>query len=64
MSSRIKIKVIKKDELRIIAAPAIVETISEQENASQMASTVSEWIDEFQTRRREERATAVEQFCS
>ena len=64
MNSRVKIKVIKKDEIKIIASPAAIESIPEQDNTSELASTVSNWIIEFKERRREETALAIEQFCS
>jgi hypothetical protein len=64
MNRRVKIKVIKKDEMKIVETPEIIETIPEKENASKLASTVSDWINEFQERRREETASAIEQFSS
>ena len=64
MNSRIKIKVIKKGELRIIESPVPIETIPERDKTSKLASTVSDWINEFQERRRVETASAIEQFCS
>ncbi len=64
MKNKIKIKVIKKGELKITEAPEIIEKEQEQENTSNLSSTVSGWINEFQDRRREERESAIEQFRS
>jgi hypothetical protein len=64
MNRKIKIKVIKKDELRTIDSPVMTEPLAEQEKISHMASTVSDWVNEFQERRREETALAMEQFYS
>jgi len=64
MKSRIKIKIIKKDEKKIIETPVVSKTISEQENSTKLASTVSGWVNEFHQRRREETESANEQFYS
>jgi hypothetical protein len=62
MNSRTKIKVVKKDEVKTVETPVVPETESDENKASKLASTVSNWIDEFQQRRREETASAIEQF--
>jgi hypothetical protein len=64
MDRKIKIKVIKKDEMKTVDAPVITETLPEPEDASKLASTVSDWVNEFKQRRREETASAMEQFYS
>ena len=64
MNRKIKIKVIKKDEMKTGDAPVITETPPEREDASKLASTVSDWVNEFKQRRREETASAMEQFYS
>jgi len=64
MNNRVKIKVIKKGEVKISEAPEITESEPEQDNSSNLSSTVSGWINEFQNRRREERESAIEQFQS
>jgi hypothetical protein len=64
MNNRLKIKVIKKSDLKVTPAAEISEEKQEQDNASQMSSTVGGWINEYQDRRREERETAIEQFRS
>jgi hypothetical protein len=62
MNSRTKIKVVKKDEVKTVETPAVPEKESDENKASKLASTVSNWIDEFKERRREETASAMEQF--
>ena len=64
MSNKVKIKVIKKGEAKIIEETAVAEEKPEPNNVTKMTSTVSGWIDEFQQRRREETETAREQFNS
>jgi hypothetical protein len=50
--------------VRIIENPAVTEEQPELNNVTQLTSTVSGWIDEFQQRRRQETETAREQFNS
>ena len=50
--------------MKMTEAPEIIEEEQEQKNTSNLSSTVSGWIDEFQDRRREERESALEQFRS
>jgi hypothetical protein len=64
MNRKIKIKVIKKDEMKTGDEPVTTETPPEQEDASKLASTVSDWVNEFKQRRLEETASAMEQFYS
>jgi hypothetical protein len=64
MNRKIKIKVIKKDEMRTSDAPVITEIPPELEDDSKLASTVSDWVNDFKQRRREETASAMEQFYS
>lgn len=62
MSTKGKIKVIKKGEIRNIEVPAVIEKRSKQESARQMVSTVTNWVSDFQIRKREETKIAIEQF--
>jgi hypothetical protein len=61
-----KIKVIKKGT-QIAPSPAVVtveDKKSTKEAAREMVSTVSNWVTEFQQRRRVETRQAIEQFFS
>ncbi len=65
MSTKGKIKVIKKGEVKNIEVPASIEKNekkSKQESARQMVSTVTNWVSDFQIRKREETKVAIEQF--
>jgi len=62
MSTKGKIKVIKKGEIKNVEAPAVNEKRSKQESARQMVSTVTNWVSDFQIRKREETKNAIEQF--
>jgi len=64
MKRRTKIKVVKKSEVGIPSTPDITETPQEQDNTSELTSTVSGWVSEFREKRREERESAIEQFYS
>ncbi len=61
MTTKAKIKVIKKSELKIAEKPVIIEKKSSQA-AREMVSTVSNWVNEFQQRRRDETKQAIEKF--
>lgn len=61
MTAKAKIKVIKKGEIKSVAKPVVVEKKSNQA-AREMVSTVSNWVNEFQQRRRDETKQAIEKF--
>ncbi len=61
MTAKAKIKVIKKSELKIAETPIKVEKKSNQA-AREMVSTVSNWVNEFQQRRRDDTKQAIEKF--
>jgi len=63
MTAKAKIKVIKKSDLKIAENPVVVEKESNQA-AREMVSTVSNWVNEFQQRRRDETKQAIEKFFS
>jgi len=63
MTAKAKIKVIKKSELKVAEKPILIEKKSNQA-AREMVSTVSNWVNEFQQRRRDETAQAIEKFFS
>ncbi len=64
MTSKAKVKVIKKGELKNAEQPIIIEKKSTQAAAREMVSTVSNWVNDFQQRRREETKQAFEKFLS
>ncbi len=61
MTAKAKIKVIKKSELKPAEKPIVIEKKSNQA-AREMVSTVSNWVNEFQQRRRDETKKAIEKF--
>jgi hypothetical protein len=61
MKERMKVKVIKKDELKAAVKP---EVKSKRAAAREMVSTVTNWVSDFQGRKREETKTAIEKFFS
>jgi len=60
MTVKAKIKVIKKDAIKTVVVPASVERKVKQAAAREMVSTVSDWVSDFQQRRREETRNALE----
>ncbi len=64
MTTKAKIKVIKKSEMKKIRKPEIIEKKSKQEVAREMVSTVSEWVSDLQKRKRGETKQAIEKFFS
>lgn len=61
MTAKAKIKVIKKGNIKVVEPAAITEQKPKQA-AREMVSTVSNWVNEFQQRRREETKQAIEKF--
>ena len=61
MNAKAKIKVIKKSEVKAAEKPVVIEKKSNQA-AREMVSTVSNWVNEFQQRRRDETKQAIEKF--
>jgi len=65
MTVKAKIKVIKKSEMRIAEVPVKVEVEKKTNQAArEMVSTVTNWVSEFQQRRRVETKQAIEKFFS
>lgn len=62
MSAKAKIKVIKKDAVKNIQTPVLIEEKNTQASAREMVSTVTNWVSDFQQRRREETRHALELF--
>ena len=62
MTAKAKIKVIKKGEAKeVVEAPIKVE-IKKNQAAREMVSTVTNWVSEFQQRRRDETKQAIEKL--
>lgn len=59
MSGKAKIKVIKKGVVRSVEAP-VDEKKTTQVAAREMVSTVTNWVSDFQEKRREETKQALE----
>ena len=62
MTDKLKIKVIKKSEIKIAEIPVEVNKKTKQESAREMVSTVTTWVNDFQQRRRTETKQAIEKF--
>jgi hypothetical protein len=62
MKKKTPIKIIKRDERNRQAQPAAEEVVpkkSTQETARDIVATVSQWVNEFQQKRRIETAQAI-----
>ena len=68
MQKKTPIKVIKRDERnrqqQIVAAEPVAERTSAKEAARDMVATVSQWVNEFQQKRRSETAQAIKTLFS
>ncbi|CAN5482358.1 MAG: hypothetical protein ACR2M8_11825 [Pyrinomonadaceae bacterium] len=64
MSNKAKIKVIKKNEVKVTQEPQMVETQPKREAARAVVSTVTNWVSDFQTRKRDETKAAFERFLT
>jgi len=65
MTAKAKIKVIKKGELKTAeksAKPAVNESKTTKTAAREMVSTVTNWVSDFQQRKRDETRQAIEKF--
>jgi flagellar hook-basal body complex protein FliE len=67
MQKKIPIKVIKRDERNRQQQP-VAEVVSErktaQESAREMVANVTQWVNEFQQKRRSETAQAIKTIFS
>lgn len=61
MKDGLKIKVIKKDEIK---APIKIEKKTKRVVAREMVSTVTSWVSDLQIRQREDTKLAIENFFS
>ena len=64
MTTKAKIKVIKKSELKDVQASVKIDKKSKQAVAREMVSTVSDWVSDLQKRKRSETKQAIEKFFS
>ena len=67
MKDKAKIKVIKKGEMKAFMKPAkqaVIQKNSKQVAAREMVSTVTNWVSDFQQRKRDETREAFEKFFS
>ena len=62
MTAKAKIKVIKKGKLEIAEKPVVIDKKAKQEAVREMVSTVTNWVSDFQHRKREETKVAIEKF--
>ena len=62
MDTKLKVKVIKKGEIREEPKPKFKEIRSKRVAARDMVSNVTGWVNEFQSRKREETKLAIEQL--
>jgi uncharacterized membrane-anchored protein len=62
MSVKAKVKIIKKGEIKSKEKPVIVEKAKKQIAAREMVSTVSDWVSDFQKRKKEETNRAFQQL--
>ncbi|MDQ3321551.1 MAG: hypothetical protein M3525_03710 [Acidobacteriota bacterium] len=60
MSAKPKIKVIKKGVVKNVETPVSIEKKLTQVAAREMVSTVTNWVSDFQQKRREETKQALE----
>lgn len=60
MSNKLKVKVIKKGEMKPVLQPVESESRSKRQAAREMVANVTDWVSELQTRKREETRMAFE----
>ena len=64
MIAKAKIKVIKKGAIKKNKTTETKAIKSKKASGREMVSTVSNWVTDFQTRKREETKIAIEKFFS
>lgn len=64
MTAKAKIKVIKKSDITIVEKPVEKKEETAKASAREMVSNVTNWVNDFQQRRREETKQAIEKFFS
>ena len=61
MHKNVKVKVIKKDD-RAAKSAAKTEPTNKKAAAREMVSTVADWVNDFQRRKRDETQDAIKKF--
>jgi|tagenome__1003787_1003787.scaffolds.fasta_scaffold11778452_1 hypothetical protein len=61
MHKNVKVKVIKKDD-RAVKVAAKPENANKKAAAREMVSTVADWVNDFQRRKRDETQDAIKKF--
>ncbi len=62
MNGKMKVKVIKKNEVRTIEPSVVAQKKQKQRGAREMVSNVTNWVSDFQQRKRDETKSAIEKF--
>jgi len=61
MLKKMNVKVIKKNDKKVVQ-PAVKTRDKSKQTAREMVSTVTNWVSDFQQRKRDETKTAIEKF--
>ena len=64
MTKKAGIKIIKKDEIRTPEVAIKVQNKSKRTAAREVVSTVTNWVSDFQIRKRDETKAAIDKFLS
>ncbi len=62
MTEKAKVRVIKKGDVRVAKAPVKPKSKTKSVAARDMVSTVTNWVNDFQSRKRDETMVAFEQL--
>ncbi len=62
MQTKVKIKVIKKYAVKSYETPVVIEKNPNKKAGRKIVSTISDWVSEFQQRRRKETKQALDQL--
>ncbi len=60
MTEKLKIKIIKKGTVTKATSVAEIKTVSKRESAREMVSNVTNWVSDFQNRKRQGTKLAIE----
>ena len=62
MQTKLNIKVIKKHAVKNCEMPVVTEKSLTKKEGREIVSTISDWVSEFQQRRRKETKQALDQL--
>ena len=62
MTGKPKIKVIKKHQIKLVEATKPAPAKTKRQAAREVVSTVTNWVSDFQARKRVETKAAIEKF--